>query len=44
MMAVRIAVNAKNVHNFTRSANAPETMDAAVATNTIWKNQLDIDE
>ena len=27
-----------------RSANVPETIDAAVATKTIWKNQSDIDE
>ncbi len=27
------------VENFTRSATAPETMVAAVAAKTIWKNQ-----
>ena len=42
MIAVRIAVNTKNDHILTRSARAPETIDAAVATNTIWKNQSDM--
>ena len=32
----------KNDQSFTRSARAPDTMEAAVATNTIWKNQSDI--
>ena len=32
----------KNDHNFTRSARAPETMEAVVATNVIWKNQKDM--
>ena len=41
---VSIAVNAKKDHSFTRSASAPETMDAVVATKTIWKNQSDITE
>ena len=27
-----------------RSASVPETIDAAVATKTIWKNQSDIEE
>ena len=27
-----------------RSASVPETMEAAVATNTIWKNQSDMTE
>ena len=34
----------KNGHSLARSARAPETMDAVVATNTIWKNQSDIFE
>ena len=34
----------KKLHILTRSARAPETMDAVVATNTIWKNQSDITE
>ena len=29
----------KNDQSFTRSARAPETMEAVVATNVIWKNQ-----
>ena len=41
-MAVNTATKAKNVHSFTRSASVPETMDATVATNTIWKNQPDM--
>ena len=44
MRAVRTNVNAKNAHSFTRSASVPETMEAAVATKTIWKNQSDIVE
>ena len=44
MMAVRISVKAKNDHILMRSAMAPETTDAAVATNTIWKNQSDMTE
>ena len=44
MIAVRTRVNRKNDHIFTRSASAPDTMDAAVATKTIWKNQSDITE
>ena len=35
-------MNRKNDHILTRSASAPDTMEAAVATNTIWKNQSDI--
>ena len=42
--AVRIRVKRKNDQSLTRSARAPDTMDAAVATNTIWKNQLDMTE
>ncbi len=44
MTAVSTRVKAKNGHSLTRSASAPETMDAAVATKTIWKNQSDITE
>ena len=44
MIAVSTSVNTKKDHIFTRSASVPETMDAAVATNTIWKNQSDIVE
>ena len=32
----------KNDQSLTRSASAPETIEAAVATNTIWKNQSDM--
>ena len=32
----------KKDHILTRSANAPDTIEAAVATKTIWKNQSDI--
>ena len=42
MIAVSTSTNRKKVHIFTRSASAPETMEAAVATKTIWKNQSDI--
>ena len=34
----------RNDVNFTRSATAPDTIEAAVATNTIWKNQSEPDE
>ena len=34
----------RKVHSLTRSASAPETIEAVVATNTIWKNQSDITE
>ena len=34
----------KNDHSLTRSARAPETIEAVVATKTIWKNQSDIAE
>ncbi len=44
MIAVRIAVKAKKAQSFTRSARAPETIEAVVATNTIWKNQSDMVE
>ena len=43
-MAVRIVMKMKNDQSLTRSARAPDTMEAAVATNTIWKNQSDIVE
>ena len=42
MNAVSATVKAKNDHILMRSAIAPETTDAAVATNTIWKNQSDM--
>ena len=42
MKAVRIRVNRKKHHILIRSAMAPDTIDAAVATNTIWKNQSDM--
>ena len=41
-MAVRTTVKARKDQSFTRSARAPETTEAEVATNTIWKNQSDI--
>ena len=44
MMAVRTAVKAKNAQSLTRSASAPETIEAVVATKTIWKNQSDMVE
>ena len=44
MKAVSSRVNRKNDHILTRSANAPDTIEAAVATKTIWKNQSDIVE
>ena len=44
MKAVRIRVKTKNDHILTRSAMAPDTIEAAAATNTIWKNQSDITE
>ena len=40
--AVRTSVKTKKVMSLTRSAIAPEMMDAVVATNTIWKNQSDM--
>ena len=40
--AVRMSVKMKKLHSLTRSAIAPEMMEAVVATNTIWKNQSDI--
>ena len=40
--AVRTSVKMKKLSSLTRSAIAPEMMDAVVATNTIWKNQSDM--
>ena len=39
MKPVRIAVKIMNGHSLMRSASVPETIEAAVATNTIWKYQ-----
>ena len=44
MTAVKTSVKRKNDHILTRSAKAPDTMEAAVATKTIWKNQSDMVE
>ena len=44
MIMVSTAVKTKKDHSFTRSANVPETIDAVVATKTIWKNQSDMTE
>ena len=44
MNAVKTSTKRKNDHIFTRSASVPETIEAAVATKTIWKNQPAIDE
>ena len=44
MTAVRTAMKRKKDQSFTRSASVPETIEAVVATNTIWKNQSDIVE
>ncbi len=38
-MPVRTAVKIRNGQIFMRSAIVPDTIEAAVATNTIWKNQ-----
>ena len=35
------ALNHKNGHTRRRSASVPDTIEAVVATNTIWKNQSD---
>ena len=35
-------MKSRNAHSFTRSAMAPDTIEAVVATKTIWKNQSDI--
>ena len=42
--AVSTSTKMKNDHILTRSATAPDTIDAVAATNTIWKNQSDIVE
>ncbi len=39
MIPVRITTKTKKLQSLMRSASAPETIEAAVATNTIWKNQ-----
>ena len=39
--AVRIATNKKKGQILILSAKVPDTIDAVVATNTIWKNQSD---
>ena len=44
MNAVRTSVNAQNAQSLTRSRMAPETIDAVVATKSIWKSQADIVE
>ena len=44
MTAVRISVKMKNDHILMRSAMAPDTMEAAAATKTIWKYQSDMTE
>ena len=44
MIPVRTATKRKKDQSFTRSASVPETIEAAVATNTIWKNQSDMTE
>ena len=44
MNAVNSRVKRKKLHILTRSASAPEIMDAVVATKTIWKNQSDMTE
>ncbi len=42
MKAVSTSTKTKNDQSLTRSASAPETIDAVVATKTIWKNQSDM--
>ena len=39
MNAVRTTVKIRNGHSLMRSASVPETIEAVVAQNTIWKNQ-----
>ena len=41
MKPVRTTTKIRNGHSLIRSAKVPETIEAAVATNTIWKNQSD---
>ena len=38
-MPVSTTVKIRNGISLMRSASVPDTIDAAVATNTIWKNQ-----
>ena len=40
-MAVSTATKPRNGHSLIRSARVPETIEAVVATKTIWKNQSD---
>ena len=42
MIAVRISTKSRNDQSLIRSAIAPETIEAVVATKTIWKNQSDM--
>ena len=44
MKAVSSVMKMKKDQSLTRSASVPETIEAVVATNTIWKNQSDIVE
>ena len=44
MMADRMTTKIRNGQTLMRSARVPDTIEAAVATNTIWKNQSDIEE
>ena len=44
MIAVSTATNTRKDHSLTLSARVPETIDAVVATKTIWKNQSDMVE
>ena len=40
MSAVSTVMKRKNDHSFTRSASAPDTIEAVVATNTIWEEPV----
>jgi len=44
MKPVSRAVKITNGHSLIRSASVPDTIDAVVAQNTIWKNQSDATE
>ena len=44
MKPVRTTVKIRKGHSLMRSASVPETIEAAVATNTIWKNQSEATE
>ncbi len=44
MTPVRTTTKIRNGQTLMRSARVPETIEAAVATKTIWKNQSDITE